>query len=750
MKHIIRLLLFSLVTTFLFLQVGTAQKKKITPDIAFKTPPLKLTKDLPTITGWENDTSYLESKKKEGDDKKKTYIIDAKTGNELGEKKPPVNWDDYKKMADTTFDLSSPVQSTKDNVRHLYTKDNDLYLLDVQKKEFKRLTNNASEEKNPTFSPDGNYLAFTRDNNLFAIDLSTGKEMQYTTDGDEVVYNGWAAWVYYEEILGRPSHYKAYWWSPDSKHIAFYRFDETYVPMFPIYNSRGQHGMLEKTHYPKSGDPNPMVRFAVLDVASAKIVWADFNEKDDQYFGTPFWSPDGKELWTQWMNRGQDNLKVYSVDLNSGKKKEVYNEKQSTWVEWLDDIHFLKDGKGYIIRTDKDGWMHLYRYAMDGKLKNFDPSNLRQITSGKWQVSNIELIDEENEMIYFTARKEASTRTDLYKVKFNGKGLKRLTFGNYTHSIKLSPKGLNFITTYSNVSTSSKMALYDNDGKVVRELGDSWQKDLDEYELAATQLITIPTPDGYSLPALLTMPTNHDPKKKYPVLINIYGGPNAGTVFDGWRFSPQAQGLAAEGLIQFSVDHRASGHFGKEGVALMYRNLGKWEMNDYIEAVKWLRKQSYVDSTKICITGGSYGGYTTCMALTYGADYFNYGIANFSVTDWKLYDTHYTERYMDTPEENPEGYKFGSVMTHVNKYKGLLRIVHGTTDDNVHMQNSLQLIDTLENLSEHFEMQFYPNERHGWGPPKSDHSRIESIRFYYKNLLEKEFPEAAFIKKPKS
>jgi dipeptidyl-peptidase-4 len=242
----------------------------------------------------------------------------------------------------------------------------------------------------------------------------------------------------------------------------------------------------------------------------------------------------------------------------------------------------------------------------------------------------------------------------------------------------------------------------------------------------------------------LTLPPHLDQTKKYPVLISIYGGPNAGTVADGWRMNIQSQGLATEGLIQLAVDHRASGHFGKEGVALMYRNLGKWEMNDYIEAVKWLRSKPYVDSTKICITGGSYGGYVTCMALTYGADYFQYGVANFSVTDWKLYDTHYTERYMNTPSENPEGYAFGSVITHAAKYKGLLRIVHGTTDDNVHMQNTLQLVDTLENLGKHFELMVYPNERHGWGPPKSDHLRMESIRFYYKYLLEKEFPEKSF------
>jgi dipeptidyl-peptidase-4 len=669
-------------------------------------------------------------------------MTDALTGKTLGEKPPDVKWDDFKAIVGEGIDASKPALSSADNMRHIYQKDNDLYLLDVKQKKFQRLTTSPSEEKNPTFSPDGSAIAFTRDNNLFTIDCATGKETQYTTDGGEVVYNGWAAWVYYEEIFGRPTRYRAFWWSPDSKRLAFYRFDESLVPMFPIYNSRGQHGMLERTHYPKAGDPNPMVRFAVASVPDGKIVWADFNEKDDQYFGTPFWTPGGKELWTQWMNRGQDTLKIYRIDLQSGAKNVVYQEHQKTWVEWIDGIQFVKNGKEFILRTDADGWMHLYRYGADGQLIN-------RITEGKWQVNTVEYVDEENELIYFTARKEASTRTDLYRVQLDGKGLKRLTFGNFTHSVKLSPNGTYFITTYSTVSVPSKMALCNHNGEVIRDLGNSWQKELDEYELAKTELLTIPTPDGYNLPALLTLPPTMEQGKKYPVLISIYGGPNAGTVSDGWRLNMQAQGLASEGLIQLAVDHRASGHFGKEGVGLMYRNLGKWEMIDYIEAVKWLRAKPYVDPARICITGASYGGYVTCMALTAGADYFPYGIAGSSVTDWRLYDSHYTERYMDTPAENPDGYKNGAVTNYVKNYKGLLRIVHGSTDDNVHFQNSLQLVDTLENLNKHFEFMVYPNERHGWGPPKSDHSRAEALRFYYKNLLQKEFPDSLFVKNDK-
>jgi len=722
------------VLTLLVLSLHAQEKKRLTFEQIFKNAEPRLTQSLPNIIGWADDNHYLEMKKKEGEKTAKVYAINVASGEE----KVHQDLEQYATLADSGISVANPSSFNDAYTRLIYVKDKDVYFLDTEKKNFKRLTQTAAEEKNPTLSPDGNYVAFTRDNNLFAIEVNNGKEIQYTNDGADVVYSGWASWVYYEEILGRPSRYRAFWWSPDSRQLAFYRFDDAKVPVFPLYNSEGAHGFLENTRYPKSGDPNPEVRIGVVPVAGGNVVWADFNEKDDQYFGTPFWTPDGKQLVVQWMNRGQDNLKLYAVDPVTGKKMEIYNETQSSWLEWFESMEFLAENKGFIIKSDKDGWSHLYLYGMDGKLKN-------RITQGNWRVTNVVQVDEKNRRVYFTARKEASTRTDLYRARFDGKELTRLTFGEFAHNTRLSSAGTYFITTYSNVSTPQKMALCKSGGPVVKELGDSKTEKFAEYELAKAELFRVTTPDGYNLPVQWTLPLNFDPNKKYPVLISIYGGPDAGTVSDSWR--PQwltAQWLAMEGVIQAAIDHRASGHFGKAGVALMHRNLGKWEMNDYIEVVKWLQAKPFVDKTKVCLTGGSYGGYVTCMALTYGADYFTHGIALYSVTDWKLYDTHYTERYMDTPAENPEGYKNGSVMTFANKYKGVLRIVHGTMDDNVHMQNSIQLIDALQNLGKPFEFMLYPGERHGWRGPKATHLRNDAYRFYYKYLLEKEFPESLF------
>jgi dipeptidyl-peptidase-4 len=681
-----------------------AQLKKLTKQQIFDNIP-SLTLPVNDVTGWSDNSHYIEV-----DKARKLFAVDITTGVKTPYTPPP-----------------------KSNVK-VFNKDNDVYI-QYGVEEPKKLTSNKDEEKNATLSPDGKYVAFTRNNDLYAVEVETLKEIRYTADATDVIYSGWSSWVYFEEILGRATNYKAFWWAPDSKHLAFMRFDDTKVPMFPIVGSTGQHGYTEKTRYPKAGDPNPEVRVGFVKTEGGTVTWADFNEKDDQYFGTPYWSFDGRNLMVQWMNRGQDNLKFYSVNPSTGAKEETYDEKQSSWVDLdLDGrIEYLEDKKHYILKSDRTGWAHFYLYTLAGKLIN-------PITSGKWQVSKLINVDEKNKVVYFTARKEASTRTDFYSVGYNGKNLKRLTFGDYSNTILMSPDNSKFITSYSNVSTPPKRMLMDNKGKVIKELSDSKSPEFASYNFGKTEMITIPTDDGYNLPAVITYPTDFDQTKRYPVVMSIYGGPNAGTVTNSWKGTGN-QWWANEGVIQIAVDHRASGQFGKEGVALMHRNLGKWEMKDYTTAARWLKAKTWVDNKKLLITGHSYGGYITCMALTMGADDFDFGYAGAPVTSWELYDTHYAERFMDTPQENPEGYKNGSVLTYVDKYKGLLRIMHGDMDDNVHVQNTIQLIDKLQNANKHFELMIYPGSRHGFGIIKTPHDKSERIRFYYQNLLNKPIPE---------
>lgn len=701
-----------LISCLLLCQLADAQKKELTLQQMLKGAPHQITGQLPEFVEWTNDNKPVISKQG------LLYEIDPVTG------------------------IEKPYQSAnskKEIFQDVQVVNNDLIYVSENGKD--QITSSPSvAEQNPTLSPDGKYVAFTRNNNLYTINLSTLQETQLTLDGGNGILNGYASWVYYEEILGRASNYKSYWWSPDSKSIAFMRMDENKVPVFPIVSEEGVHGYTEETRYPKAGDPNPEVKIGVVGVEGGNIQWADFNEKADQYFGMPYWKPDGSALWVQWMPRTQEQLIVYEINLANGSKKEILKEEQKTWID-LDDqgerIRFLNNGKQFIYKSDASGWNHLYLHDVNGK-------RIGAITSGNYTVTEVLMVDEKKKQVYFVCRKDNSACFDLYRVGLNGSGLKRMTFGKYNHrNISLSPNGNYFITQYSDAQTPDVLALADTKGKIVKVIGEAKGSEFETTAFAKTELLRIKSEDGkYDLPVRITWPLNYDPKMKHPLLINIYGGPNAGTVYDGWQLNMQQQWWAKEGLIQVAIDHRASGHFGKEGMNYLHRNLGYWEMKDWSTIVKWLIENASVDPGRVGITGFSYGGYMTCYALTYGSDVFTHGMAGGSVTDWQLYDSHYTERYMDTPEENPEGYKTSSVLTHASKYKGALRIYHGTMDDNVHIQNSLQLVKALQEQKKRFEFMPYPGGRHGWRNLRQQdaHSWNDNAAFIYKHLLRKEMP----------
>ncbi len=693
--------------------ISQAQKKDLTDEQYFKVNFKGITQALPSAGPWIDESHVVI--RREG----KSFLLDCKTGKEI--------------------DYTNPV-ANKGNIvmkPEIITKQNDLYVRKGIGDE--QLTNDKDKEVNPTLSPDGNYVAYTKNNNLYTVNLTTKKETKLTTDGSELILNGYASWVYFEEILGRPSQYKSFWWSPNSKNIAYFRSDDTEVPLFTITNADGQHGKMESLRYPKVGDKNPEVKVGMVSPDGGTTTWADFNEKDDQYFGMPYWKPDGNTLLVQWINRLQNNLIIYEVNPTTGGKKEFYTETQKTWID-LDDndrIQFLKNGKGFILLSDATGWKHIYYHGMDGK-------RINAITEGKFTITDVNYVDEKNSIVYFTARsKENSATRDYYKVNLNGKKLQRLTFGNFNHNfINVSPNSEYFITTYGNSSTPNKMTLVNNNGKIIKELGDAKGAEYDNYNVAKTEIIRVKSDDDlYDLPMKITWPLTMEAGKKYPVLISIYGGPNAGTVNEGFTLGGNQQWYAKEGLIQVAMDHRASGHFGKEGVNYMYHNLGDWELKDYATMVKWLVANGSADAKKICITGFSYGGYMSCLALTKYSDVFTHGMAGGSVTDWSLYDSHYTEKFMGTLTNNAEGYKTGNVMNYVNQYKGFLQIVHGEIDENVHLQNSLQLIAKLQDAKKDFEFMVYPTGRHGWGGNKGLHFQNLKTQFIYKHLLGKEVPK---------
>ena len=728
LKKRLILLIVLLAAAFAFLPAPShpqAAQKKITFEQAYqnKEPILLKTITMPT---WLDDGHYLV---RERDEKTKAVRL-MKVSAATGEKALFLDYEACRKDLPKGIEPDRTAASSPDYSTLIYDFQKDLYLYLPKTRQLRRLTATPGEEKNPRFSPDARFLAYTRDNNLFACALDSGLEYQLTSDGSDTIYNGWASWVYFEEILGRGSRYAAFWWSPDSRKIAFLRFDDSPVPVFHIVRSTGAHGELETQHYPKSGDPNPKVKLGIVTLPANTIVWADFDENADHYVAWPSWLPADGRLVAQWMNRGQDNIKIFDIDLKTGKKQEIYDEKQSAWVEFFEDLYFFKDGSGFLLRSDAESWRHLYYYDLGGKLKF-------QLTEGAWPVLEISLVDEKNKVVYFTAAKEKSTSIDLYRVGLDGRGAERLTREPGSHTVKVSPGGSYFLDLCSSAATPPRLDLYRTDGNLVRNIESSAMPALQEYTLAKKELFAIPTEDGVHLPAYWILPPDFDRNKKYPLILSIYGGPqDYGTVSDTYpRLSHLF--LAQEGIIFMSADHRGSGHFGKKGATLMHRNLGKWEMHDLIEAVKWLRRQPFVDGSRIGITGGSYGGYVTCLALTYGANDFTHGVASSSVTDWRLYDTVYTERYMDTPAENEKGYEFGSVLTHAGKLKGRLLLLHGDMDDNVHMQNTVQLIDALMDQDKMFEYMVFPNQRHGFDGKKRDQSSRRTVDFWFRHLLDR-------------
>ena len=657
---------------------------------------------------------------------------------------------------------------------------------------------NPAGAVNLTYSPDQTKLAFTRDNDLYVVDIATGVETRLTFDGSDVILNGYASWVYYEEILGRPSRYKAFWWSPDSRKIGFYRFDNSQVPMFPIYSafanpvaaaSQSQSprvtdlalgGSLSETRYPKAGQTNPQVQIGIIDLdtslrgteGAVAISWADFNPEDDQYFGIPFWGPDSQEFFIARMPRLQNTIDLYAVSVADGSKRHVYNETYKTWLNWFDGVVFTDKGL-YMAREFETGWQQIYFLSYDGK-------TFRRLTDGpNWDVTIVH-VDESSGNIYYTAKRDQVAKQALYRVDKKG-DIYALTDPDYNATgISISPDGKYFVASYSNSKTPTKVGIFQTKGglrstgvhnvcaagyydvmaadtRTGREfrhqiVADMQGPDYDESKYALGQLMYMDIEDTW-LPAMIVYPKDFDSSKKYPVHVDIYGGPNTPMVRDRWVTPTAAnQWYSDNGIIQITIDPRAAGHNGREGLDLIYRQLTVTEVEDFCRWAELLQSLPYVDADKIGVEGFSFGGTMTCMLLMQAPDKFHYGIAGGGVYDWALYDSHYTERYMDTPQNNPEGYEVSKVMNYVDGYptsytslRGasatwqspepvMLKLTHGTGDDNVHHQNTLQLLDVMHKEGKKFDFMIYPDGMHGYRGYQGQHFLNANHEFWLKYL----------------
>jgi dipeptidyl-peptidase-4 len=485
------------------------------------------------------------------------------------------------------------------------------------------------------------------------------------------------------------------------------------VPEFPIVDFVPVENEVQSTRYPKAGENNSIVRVGVVSIDNPHIIWFDLGNETDIYVPRIRWLPDSQSLAIYRLNRAQNRLELMFGDVTSGSTRTVLVEEDSSgWIDIYDDLTFLSDGERFIWSSNRDGFKHLYLYDVHGRL-------IRQLTEGSWEVDSLVTVDEERGFVYLSAGKENVWDRDLYKVDLNGEGLTRLSEQEGWHSIDMNPSCEYYLDSFSDFTTPTIVSLHSSDGKMLDtvEPNEALSQALKEYRLSRPDFFSFETDYGVKLNALMIKPPDFDPSKKYPVLVYVYGGPGSQTVVNAWDSDSRRRQLwhemmAQNGYIIFTVDNRGTGGRGKDWMKAVYRQLGEVEVQDQIAGVEYLRRLAYVDSTRIGIWGWSYGGYMTLMCMLKGADYFRVGIAVAPPTDWRNYDSIYTERYMGKPQDNLERYTISSAITHAKDLKGKLLLIHGTSDDNVHMSNSMQLAYAFEKAHIPFDLMIYPRQMH--------------------------------------
>jgi len=577
------------------------------------------------------------------------------------------------------------------------------YLLNVRTKKITALSNGNTHLRNVKLSPDGKLVGFVRNHNIYVVDLSTGKEKAVTTNGTDNILNGEFDWVY-EEEFGLADAWR---WSPDSKKIAFWQLDQTRVKEFHLIDEMYPYNKVFKLKYPKVGEKNAIVKVAVADLETGKTNWMDIGKNDDIYIPRIFWTNSSSTLAILRLNRHQNFLELLMANTSTGKSKVIVTDTDPAWIDVRHDISFLKTRDQIIWSSEKSGYRHAYLYDYSGKL-------IKRITNGNWEISEIAGVDEQTDRLYFYGKKDSPIEQNIYSVNLDGTNLKRITQKRGWHSAIFSPGFKYFIDYYSNAATPTMTVLNNSNGKEIRILNSGKIEALNRHNMVYPSFIKFKTTDGTELNGYFIKPFNFDPKKKYPVLVYGYGGPGSQMVVDRWGGyrTYWHQYMTEQGYIIFVADNRGTGGRGKAFKNLAYGDLSKWSVHDQIEGAKYLAKLPYVDKNRIGFWGWSGGGYLTIAMLTRGADYFKTGVAVAPVTDFRLYDAIWTERYMGLINENVEGYEKANLINTAGGLKGKLLIIHGSGDDNVHYQNTLQFINKTISINKQVDMFIYPNRAH--------------------------------------
>jgi dipeptidyl-peptidase-4 len=588
-----------------------------------------------------------------------------------------------------------------------------------------------------TVCPAGGIVAYVRDQNLYSYNIAAKQEKALTTDGGGPIKNGMAEFVAQEEM----DRSTGYWWAPDGKHIAFARVDETPIKVTERFEIAADNVATFAQRYPTTGGPNVQVRLGVIDIKSGAITWVDLGQDQDIYLARVNWLPDGKTLSVQRESRNQRKLDLLFADIDTGKVRTVLTETSNTWIDLNDELSFLKNSQEFIWASNRDGYTHLYLYDYEGHM-------IRQLTAGNWVVDDFRKravmgIDEKNRMVYFTATEKSPTERHLYSTSLDTADpltVHRITQNDGVHGIAMSPDARFYIDNFTSSTQPPQVSLHSADGAL-----NAWllENRLDAQHPDASYLAdnsipevgTLTAADGQTLYYQLFKPLHFDPNKRYPAIVDVYGGPGVQRVLNNWHGSSFTQILTRAGYVVFTLDNRGSAFRGTAFQAPIHRKMGDVEVTDQVQGARWLGSQSFVDPKRIGVWGWSYGGYMTLNLLFKAPDVFRAGVSGAPVTDFALYDTHYTERYLDRPQDNAAGYAASSVLPYAKDLKGNLLVMHGMADDNVLFLNSTKLFRKLQDLSKPFEVMVYPGAKHGLMRQNDGrHGYKMVLRFFDENL----------------
>lgn len=588
------------------------------------------------------------------------------------------------------------------------------------------LVSGKEELADPKVSPDGKYVSFLRGHNIWLVDTAASKVRALTTGGTEEIRKGELDWVYPEEL----DITTAYWWAPDSSAIAYLEMDERKVSQFSLLDFESFTGEATLQRYPVGGGANPVVHAYVVPVGGGATRLLDTGTETNNYLARVNWLPDSRRVAIQRVNRDQTVLELLLADAATGKSSVLLTEKDDYWINLSDDLRFFKDGKRFLWSSERSGYRHLYLYDMSGK-------QVVQLTNGKWEVSQVAVLDETKGLVYFVSTEQSPMERQLYRVPLDGSARTRLTQAAGMHWIQFAPDASFFLDTYSNTSAPPRQDFYRADGVKFATLNENKVEELAGYHFSPVEFFTIQSHDNVSLNCYMIKPPNFDPAKKYPVITYTYGGPHAQVVLNAWSGANYLwhQMMAQKGFIIFALDNRGSagrGHLFEEPI---HYRFGAQELSDQRDGAAWLRTQPFVDPNRIGIWGWSYGGHMTLHAMFEAPEIYKVGFAGAPVTDWHFYDSIYTERYIGLPEAREESYQESSPIKNAEHLKGKLLIAHGTGDDNVHYSNTLALIDTLIKSGKYVEVMSFPGRGHPISDPPARRIVFNRVtQFFLDNL----------------